>query len=244
MATTFTELLKAVKKSDTTFENLKVAETEVEFSTRLLTAIGSLSDEAWASLSVDDQNWFNAAAVALNANEPVTIPGFDLGLADGGTSEVVEEPAAAAPAKGKSEKADAAEKAKSDKLAKSEDAKAEKIAAAEKVKADKAAEKAEKAAAEKAAKPVKEKPAKPVVEKTSSYIYTAALDGSIPATLFLRQQIVNNLLAGKETDSKGLAAAAEAAGVAVNESTINTVLNHALGFLRAINSLGASIVEK
>lgn len=238
MATTFTELLKAVKKSDPTFENLKVAETEVEFSTRLLTAVGSLSDEAWASLPVDDQNWFNSAAAALNANEPVTIPGFDLGLADGGTSEVVEEPAAAAPAKGKSEKAAAAEKAKS------EAAKAEKIAAAEKVKAEKAAEKAEKAAAAKATKPVKEKPAKPVVEKTSSYIYTAALDGSIPATLFLRQQIVNNFLAGKETDSKGLAAAAEAAGVAVNESTINTVFNHALGFLRAINSLGASIVKK
>jgi hypothetical protein len=243
MATTFTELLKAVKKSDPTFENLKVAETEVEFSTRLLTAVGSLSDEAWASLPVDDQNWFNSAAAALNANEPVTIPGFDLGLADGGTSEVVEEPAAAAPAKGKSEKAAAAEKAKSEK-AKSEAAKAEKIAAAEKVKAEKAAEKAEKAAAAKATKPVKEKPAKPVVEKTSSYIYTAALDGSIPATLFLRQQIVNNFLAGKETDSKGLAAAAEAAGVAVNESTINTVFNHALGFLRAINSLGASIVKK
>jgi hypothetical protein len=240
MATTFTELLKAVKKSDPTFENLKVAETEAEFSTRLLTAVGSLSDEAWASLPVDDQNWFNSAAVALNANEPVIIPGFDLGLADGGTSEAVEEPAAAdVPAKGKSEKAIAAEAAKADKLAKAESAKAEKVAAAEKVKADKAAEKAERAAAAKVAKP-----AKPIVDKASSYIYTAAPDGSIPATLFLRQQIVNNFLAGKETDSKGLAAAAEAAGVAVNESTINTVFNHALGFLRAINSLGASIVKK
>ena len=228
MATTFIELLKAVKKSDPTFENLKIAETEVEFSARLLTAVGTLTDEAWASLPIGDQNWFNSAAEALNAGTSVTIPGFDLGLAAG---EVSDAPVETAPApttkdktKAKSEKALTAEKAKADKIAAAEAAKAEKAAAAEKAKA--------------------EKPVKPVVEKVSAYVYVPALDGSVPATLFLRQQIINNFLAGKETDSKGLATAAESAGVAVNESTINTVFNHALGFLRALNSLGASIVTK
>ena len=239
MATTFIELLKAVKKSDPTFENLKIAETEVEFSARLLTAVGSLSDEAWASLPIDDQNWFNAAAVALNANEPVTIPGFDLSIADGspidGAVEVVEAPAAPTKGKAKPEKAIAAEKAKADKEAAIAKEKAEKAAAAAAAKA----EKAEAAKAEKA-----EKAAKPPVEKTSGYVYVPNVDGSTPATLFLRQQIINNFLANKETDSKGLAAAAAAAGVVVNESTINTVFNHALGFLRAVSSLGANIVKK
>ena len=238
MATTFTELLKAVKKSDPKFENLKVAETEPEFSARLLTAVGTLSDEAWASLPVDDQNWFNAAAAQLNAGEPVTIPGFDLSLADGAVSEdaVVEDKKAPAKAKGKSDKAVAAEAAK-----------VEKAAAAEKAKADKAAEKlakAEAAKAENAAKAKAEKPAKEVKEKVSSYKHVPSVDGSVPATLFLRQVIIKNYMAGTETDGKGLAAAAASAGVVVNESTINTVFNHALGTLRAMDSLGLTIVKQ
>ena len=36
----------------------------------------------------------------------------------------------------------------------------------------------------------------------------------------------------------------EAAGVAVNESTINTVFNHALGTLRAMDSLGLTITKQ
>jgi hypothetical protein len=212
----FTELFNAVKTSDPAFAGLQPGEDEAAFSARLLAAVGTLNDAAWAGLSVETQTWFNDAAAQLNAGTAVVIPGYETSLADGSAPVVEIVPETAAPAAP--------------------------VAKAKKEKAVKAP-KEPKPVKEKPVKVIKEKAVKPVKEKVSSYTYVPSEDGFVPATLFLRREIVNAYLAGTEIDSKTLAAAADAAKVAVNESTINTVYNHAVGFLRAIDSVGAKIVK-
>jgi len=74
---TVLEELLDVLNSEQPFPPKSAGETEQVFLVRLIDGVNKLSDAGWKKVSPTAQNWYNGAAGASNAGNPVpTIPGF------------------------------------------------------------------------------------------------------------------------------------------------------------------------
>jgi len=73
----YSELLTCLKTDKPDFSEKTAVESDTDYFRRMVIEIGKISEENWDKLSKPAQEWFNEAAIAVNALQPIKpCPGY------------------------------------------------------------------------------------------------------------------------------------------------------------------------